>query len=25
MWWHGDEGKHAQAVKMLSNMGWDIA
>jgi len=24
MWWHGDEGKHAQAVKMLSNMGWDI-
>jgi len=25
MWWHGDEGKHAQAVKMLGNMGWDIA
>ena len=25
MWWHGDEGKHAHAVKMLSNMGWDIA
>jgi len=25
MWWHGDEGKHAQAVKILSNMGWDIA
>jgi hypothetical protein len=24
MWWHGDEAKHAQAVKMLSNMGWDI-
>jgi hypothetical protein len=25
MWWHGDEGKHAQAAKMLGNMGWDIA
>ena len=25
MWWHGDEAKHAQASKMLSNMGWDIA
>jgi hypothetical protein len=25
MWWHGDEGKHAQAAKMLDAMGWDIA
>jgi len=24
MWWNGDEGKHAQAAKMLDNMGWDV-
>jgi hypothetical protein len=24
MWWNGDEGKHAQAAKMLDNMGWEI-
>jgi len=25
MWYHGGEAKYAQASKMLSNMGWDIA